>query len=157
MSADPAPLVHAATAVSLGGRCLLIEGAPGSGKSSLALALIDRGATLIGDDGVSLHPGSGGLLASPPPRIAGLLEVRNVGLLEFPTCRDVPVALVLRLDATAPRFIDAPGSATLCDFAVPAIALWPDSPVLYLRAEQAMVRWGLAGPASFQSARFSPD
>ena len=42
------------TAVAIGGRALLIDGPPGSGKSSLALALIDRGALLIGDDAVHL-------------------------------------------------------------------------------------------------------
>ncbi|MFM5886059.1 MAG: HPr kinase/phosphorylase, partial [Novosphingobium sp.] len=47
-------VLHQATAVAIGGRGVLIEGAPGSGKSSLALALIDRGAALIGDDGVAL-------------------------------------------------------------------------------------------------------
>ncbi|MEC7623469.1 MAG: serine kinase, partial [Pseudomonadota bacterium] len=42
------------TGVAIGGRVLLIEGPPGAGKSSLALALIDRGATLVGDDAVTL-------------------------------------------------------------------------------------------------------
>src|SRR3546814_11755709 len=42
------------SAVAIGGRAVLIIGPPGSGKTSLALALIDRGATLIGDDGVAL-------------------------------------------------------------------------------------------------------
>ncbi|HQA17982.1 MAG TPA: serine kinase, partial [Novosphingobium sp.] len=46
-------LVHQATCVAIKGRALLIEGPPGSGKSSMALALIDRGAALIGDDGVT--------------------------------------------------------------------------------------------------------
>ena len=44
-----------ASAVAINGRALLIEGEPGAGKSSLALALIDRGAQLIGDDGVALR------------------------------------------------------------------------------------------------------
>ncbi len=47
-------LIHQASCVAIGERALLIEGLPGSGKSSLALALIDRGATLVGDDGVVL-------------------------------------------------------------------------------------------------------
>lgn len=40
--------LHQATCVAIGGRGVLIEGLPGSGKSSLALALIDRGAQLVG-------------------------------------------------------------------------------------------------------------
>lgn len=136
-------LLHQASCVAIGKRAVLIEGAPGSGKSSLALALIDRGAVLVGDDGVALALAGGRLLASPPPRIAGLLEVRNVGLLTFPTVAAVPVALVLRLDPAAPRFIAAAGQAVLGGAALPLVRLWPDSPVLHLRAEHALTRWGL--------------
>src|SRR4029079_6360817 len=83
--------------VAIGGRGVLIEGEPGSGKSSLALALIDRGAVLVGDDGVTLETREGRLWASPPPNIAGLIEVRNVGLVTLAT-GSAPVALVIRLD-----------------------------------------------------------
>ena len=82
-------LVHPATCVAVHGRAVLIEGPSGSGKSALALALIDRGAVLIGDDGVTLEQRGNALLASPPPRIAGLLEVRNLGLLTFPVAAAV--------------------------------------------------------------------
>ena len=60
-------LSYQATCVAIGGRAVLIEGEPGSGKSSLALALIDRGAALIGDDGVRLELRGNRLYASPPP------------------------------------------------------------------------------------------
>ncbi|MET0251667.1 MAG: HPr kinase/phosphatase C-terminal domain-containing protein [Novosphingobium sp.] len=132
-----------ATAVGIAGRALLIEGPPGIGKSSLALALIDRGAGLIGDDGVLLEAVDGRLLASPPPRIAGKLEVRNLGLLDFPTLGGVPVALVVRLDPAAERFIDAAQSIELAGATLPLIALWPHAPVLPLRAELALERYGL--------------
>ncbi len=137
-------VLHRAGAVAIGARALLIEGPPGSGKSSLALALIDRGAVLIGDDGVTLAEEDGRQLASPPPRTAGLLEVRNVGLLSFPTATDVPVALVVRLDPAAPRFIEAAEHTELAGQPVPLVRLWPDTPVLALRAEQALSRYGLA-------------
>lgn len=52
---------HQATCIAIGGRALLIEGPPGSGKSSLALSLIDRGAMLIGDDSVLLEARHGRL------------------------------------------------------------------------------------------------
>ena len=57
--------LYQATCVAIEGRGLMIEGSPGSGKSSLALALIDRGAMLIGDDGVLLEPRGDRLHASP--------------------------------------------------------------------------------------------
>lgn len=134
--------LHQATCVAIGGRAVLIEGKPGSGKSSLALALIDRGAVLVGDDGVALAARDGQLHASPAPAIAGLLEVRNVGLLTYPTTADVPVALVLRLDPDAPRFIDAAELVERGGVRLPQVRLWPDSPVLALRAEAALTRWG---------------
>ena len=136
-------VAHQATGVALQGRGLLIEGPPGSGKSSLALALIDRGAVLVGDDAVLLEARGGRLLASPPPRIAGKLEVRNLGLLDFATANDVPVALVVRLDPAAPRFIDAAETLELCGVALPLVRLDPRSPVLHLTAEHALISYGL--------------
>lgn len=143
MSAPSRPLAHQATCVALRGRGVLIEGPPGSGKSSLALALIDRGAVLVGDDGVLLEARAGAVLARPHPNIAGKLEVRNLGLLDFPVLDEVPVALVLRLDPSAPRYIEEAQEAILAGTPLPLVRLWPDSPVLALRAELALSRYGL--------------
>ncbi|HEX7751384.1 MAG TPA: HPr kinase/phosphatase C-terminal domain-containing protein [Novosphingobium sp.] len=143
MSEASAGTPHQATCVAIGPRALLIEGAPGSGKSSLALALIDRGGRLIGDDGVLLEAHGGALIARPHPNTKGLIEVRNLGLVPLPVCEAAPVALALRLDAAAPRFIEEPETLTLLDIALPLIRLWPDSPVLPLRAELALQRYGL--------------
>ncbi len=133
-----------ASCVAIDGRALLIEGPPGSGKSNLALALIDRGAVLIGDDGVHLEAKDGQLYASPPPNIAGLVEVRNLGLLTFPTTAHVPVALAVRLDAAAERFIDSPDTVVMCDVRLPLIRLWPDTPLLAVKAELALRTYGLS-------------
>jgi serine kinase of HPr protein (carbohydrate metabolism regulator) len=129
--------LHQASCVAIEGRALLIEGPPGSGKSSLALALIDRGAALVGDDGVRLERREGRLWALPPPAIAGLIEIRNVGLVTFEPV-SAAVALLVRLDAAAERHPDGPEQATLLGCAIPLIRLWPDSPVLALRAQHAL-------------------
>jgi serine kinase of HPr protein (carbohydrate metabolism regulator) len=135
-------VAYQASAVAIGGRAVLIEGPPGIGKSSLALALIDRGASLIGDDAVMLEAGEGALLAHPHPRVAGLIEVRNVGLVTLPVVAAVPVALVLLLDAAAPRHIDAAEIVQRAGVMLPLVRLWPDSPVLALRAELALAQYG---------------
>jgi serine kinase of HPr protein (carbohydrate metabolism regulator) len=134
--------LHQAGCVAIGGRGVLIEGAPGTGKSSLALALIDRGAILVGDDGVSLEARDGTLFASPAQNIAGLIEVRNVGIVTRPTVAAIPVALVLRLDPAAPRHVDQAERVNIAGIKLPMIRLWPDSPVLALRAELALEHYG---------------
>lgn len=121
---------------------MLIEGPPGSGKSSLALALIDRGACLIGDDGVELAVCEGRLHASPPPNIRGLMEIRNVGLVEMPTAKGI-VCLAIRLDPAAPRYVRAATESVICGCKVPAIDLFTDSWALPLRAEWALRIHGL--------------
>lgn len=134
--------LHCATCVALNGRALLIEGPSGSGKSMLALSLIDRGAVLVGDDGVALERRGDQLIASPPPRITGLLEVRNLGLLQFPVASAVPVALVLRIDPDAPRFIEAAERVELGGAELPLVRVWSGGSELALKAELALGRYG---------------
>ena len=136
--------LHQASCVAIRGRGLLIEGRPGSGKSSLSLALLDRGGSLVGDDGVLVEARLGRLFASPPPNTRGLLEVRNVGLIERPVCEEAEIALVLRLDQDAPRFVDEAERYAIAGIALPLVRLWPESPVLHLRAELALERFGIA-------------
>ena len=134
---------HQATCVMVGRRALLIEGEPGAGKSSLALALIDRGAVLVGDDGVLLDVDGETLLASPHPNIAGKLEVRNLGIVDMPSVVAAPVALVVLLDPQAPRFVSGAETAVRAGVVLPLIRLTPETPVLPLRAELALAQYGL--------------
>ena len=136
--------LHQATGIAIGGRGILIEGPPGSGKTSLALALIDRGATLIGDDGVAIEVADGRLFASPPPATSGLLEVRNVGIITRTVAQRIPIALVLRFDREAPRHVEAAEPYAILGCTLPLIRLYPDSPVLALRAELALSWHGIA-------------
>ena len=134
-------ILRQATGVAIGGRGVLIEGASGAGKSSLALALIDRGATLVGDDGVLLELRGERLWALPPPHTSGLLEIRNVGLVTLPAS-PAPVALVVELRPDAPRLPEAAGEAALAGVTMPLIALHPDSAILHLRTEWALALHG---------------
>ena len=97
--------VHA-TAVSIGGRAVLIVGPSKAGKSRLALALIDastsrRRIRLIGDDRVLLSRYAGGLLAKPHPRTAGFLERRGLGIVAMAHEASAPVAGIVDLGCEA--------------------------------------------------------
>jgi serine kinase of HPr protein (carbohydrate metabolism regulator) len=99
-------IVHAGC-VALAGRAVLIRGPSGSGKSDLALRLIDRGWVLVSDDYTSLSEAAGRLMASPPATIAGKIELRGVGILERPYRAEVPVALLVDLAGPPERMPEA--------------------------------------------------
>ncbi|MEM9501527.1 MAG: HPr kinase/phosphatase C-terminal domain-containing protein [Pseudomonadota bacterium] len=139
----PAPQLIQASAVAIDGRALLIEGEPGSGKSSLALALIDRGAQLIGDDGVTLRLEGSQVRACPPPNIAGLLEIRNVGLVEVETAPPTPLALILSLHENAERLPESPTQRNVLGLAIPQLAFTPGSIAPAQRTEWALRQHGL--------------
>ena len=136
--------VFAASAVAIGEVALAIEGAPGSGKSSLALALIDRGAVLIGDDAVHLARRGDDLVASPPPNIEGLIEVRGVGLFEMPLSPPRPLAIVLSLGVGGERLPERAQTRTILGVDVPCLAFQPGTITPAVRAEMALARFGLS-------------
>lgn len=98
--------IHA-TCVAVAGRGVLLMGPPGSGKSSLALRLIDqpgcglngieKPARLVADDQVVLRHGGNRLVASAPPNLAGKIEVRGLGIMEIAAETEAEVTLVVEL------------------------------------------------------------
>lgn len=74
--------IHATT-VALNGDAVLLRGASGSGKSDLALRLIDEGWDLVADDYTELHEADGALCARAPENIQGLIEVRGIGIVRI--------------------------------------------------------------------------
>ena len=87
-----------ATAVAYYGSGILIRGPSGSGKSDLALRLIDDDADLIADDRVVIKVVGKELRLSPPESISGLIEVRGIGVVKIKTIRDIPLCLVVELE-----------------------------------------------------------
>jgi len=86
-TAAPAPV--AASCVLLGARAVLIRGPSGSGKSTLAWTLIEEPGTfsfarLVCDDYILLEARDGRLMARPVAAIAGLIEIRGLGVVPFP-------------------------------------------------------------------------
>ncbi len=96
--ADP-DIVHA-TAVAVGGHALLIVGKSGSGKSSLALEMMVRGAELVADDRVVLSASGGKLYAKAPETLRGLIEARGLGVLKTDFVETAEIIAVLDLNET---------------------------------------------------------
>lgn len=133
----------AACAVAIDGRAVLIQGAPGSGKSELALVLVDRGARLIADDQSRIWREGEHLLTAPPPTIAGLIEVRNLGLKPMDYISHIPAALLVTLDPEAPRWIESADRTSLADVVLPWVRLFPRTPALAIKVEMALRDHGL--------------
>lgn len=117
-----AETVHAST-VATDGRAVLIMGPSGSGKSDLALRLLDRGFTLVSDDQTIVRKDGSRLLASAPPNIAGKLEIRGIGIVEMDAVRDVPVALLVELTSDIQRLPDDNHERPILGVELPLISI----------------------------------
>ena len=118
-------LIHA-TCVAVSGRGVLLRGPAGSGKSDLALRLIDGGAALVADDQVALTARDGRLFARPPETIAGNIEARGIGVMTLPHDAEAPVALVI--DLVAPDQVERMPDPARCRYLgieLPLVALAP--------------------------------
>ncbi len=89
-------LVHG-TAVAIDGEAVLLRGPSGAGKSDLALRLIDRGARLVADDQTQLRRRDEWVVVQAPDPIAGMIEVRGVGLVRVDWLAEAKLALIADL------------------------------------------------------------
>lgn len=129
-------------AVAIDGRGVLILGGSGSGKSDLALRLIDRGATLIADDQVELVPRGGCLHACALATIHGKIEVRGIGIVDVEVTA-APIALVVDVDR-APDRLPEIETIDLHGVQLPAVALAPFAASAPIKVELALKRFGLS-------------
>jgi len=116
-------LLHASCA-ALEGEAVLILAPPGGGKSDLLLRLLGRGWDLVADDQLILKAVDGRLHASPPPELAGRMEVFGLGLVEGLPWRAAPLRLAARLVPRAQvSRLPAPQSWEALDLALPLLEM----------------------------------
>ncbi len=127
------------TAVALEGMAVLLIGRPGSGKSDLALRLIDRGALLIADDQTVLRRAGGDLLASAPAALARKIELRGIGIVACPASAPAPLRLAVSLDQT-PERLPHPETRVWQGVSVPQLRLRPFEPSAAIKLEWALRR-----------------
>jgi HPr kinase/phosphorylase len=99
--ATPSIWLHA-SCVELSRTGIVLLGPSGSGKSDLALRLIDLGARLVADDQLGVERQGDRLLGRPAEPLAGLLEVRGFGIVKLPWHTVCPLGLAVGLDPVGP-------------------------------------------------------
>ena len=144
MSPPPSPseTIHA-SCVAIGGRGVLISGRSGSGKSDLALRLIDRGAKLVSDDYTLVRQSGGRLIAAAPATIAGKIELRGIGLVDLAAARDVPLCLLADLDRPPERLPEMLDRATVAGMELPVIGVAALEASAPIKLEYALQLFGL--------------
>jgi HPr kinase/phosphorylase len=129
MAAGEAPSQHA-SAVLADARAVLIRGPAGAGKSRLAIALITAAQTgllkfarLVGDDRVHLEACHGRVLVRPAEKLAGLIEVRGVGVRRIEHEPVAAVGLVVDLAADDAERLPTEAEAVICGVRLPRLAV----------------------------------
>ncbi len=132
-----------ATCVAIDKMGVLIRGPSGSGKSDLALRLIDAGARLVADDRCDIQIDNGRVMASAPTTIAGLLEVRGLGIMRIEALSRIPVSLLI--DLVAEKDIERlpePTTVDIAGVAISAIRLDPFSASAAAKVRMALAQVG---------------
>lgn len=134
--------LHAST-VAIDGRAVLIEGRSGSGKSDLALRLIDRGARLVSDDYTVVRRREGTLKASAPTTIAGRIEVRGLGILTVEHLAEAPIGLVVSIGEPVERLPEPGGVRSIAGVAIPLVAIDALTASAPIKVEHALALFGI--------------
>jgi HPr kinase/phosphorylase len=143
--------VHA-SCIEIAGAGVLLRGPSGSGKSDLALRLIDHGARFVGDDRIDLAAEDGALIARAPSTIAGKIEIRGIGILALPSVARSRVRLAVDLvSPSALERLPEPRHCTYLGIELPLIAVAPfesSAPAKLRAAATALVRGRPLGSAA---------
>ncbi|MGF1502501.1 MAG: HPr kinase/phosphorylase [Paracoccaceae bacterium] len=122
-SAGPDGITMHGSAVALRDQGLLITGEPGAGKTSLAVEMMALGAELIADDWVQIERGRAvGLVISAPKPIAGLVELRGIGLIRLPHMDQAPLTCIVDMNRSTRDRLPMPHRRTLLGVACPVVS-----------------------------------
>ena len=132
-----------ASCVASEGRAVLISGPSGSGKSDLALRLLDRDFVLVSDDRTIVRKVGARLIASPPETIKGKLEIRGVGIVEVETVSNVPVALFVELTSDIQRIPDDSRERLIMGTGIPLVSVDAMTASAASKVAMALGRLGL--------------
>ena len=126
-------------------RGALIEGPSGVGKSDLALRALATGFRLVADDRVLVFPSAGRLYGKPPAALAGLLEVRGLGVGPQQALDFCEVAMIVRCvaDPTTIARLPDPRFDTLLQVRVPVFDLWPLEPAAPAKVRRMLEHLGV--------------
>ncbi|MET3666573.1 HPr kinase/phosphorylase [Caulobacter sp. 1776] len=127
-------------------RGALIEGPSGIGKSDLALRALETGFRLVADDRTVVFASGGRLWGKAPEALAGLIEVRGLGVVAACALPFAPIALVIRC-VERPEAVERlpdPRAETILDISVPVFDLWPREPAAPVKIRRMMQSLGVA-------------
>ncbi len=142
------PMNLHATCIAMDGYGILLRGPSGSGKSDLALRMIDQytNVILVADDRVDVAAQRDAVYASVPASIAGKLEVRGIGIVEMPHAPRVKLVLLVDLvDAGCIPRMPEPAFEEILGVRLPRIALAP-----FAASAPAKLRQALRAEYAFQ-------
>jgi serine kinase of HPr protein (carbohydrate metabolism regulator) len=126
-------------------RGALIEGASGVGKSDLALRALEQGFRLVADDRVVTFSAGGRLYGRAPEPLAGLIEIRGLGVVDAAAVSFAEIALVIRC-VEAPEQVERlpePCFERILGVDVPVFDLWPREPAAPVKIRRMMQSLGV--------------
>jgi serine kinase of HPr protein (carbohydrate metabolism regulator) len=140
-----------------GWRGVLIEGASGSGKSDLALRAVQAGWSLIADDRTLVWRSGDALFGRAPDTLAGLIEIRGLGVVPAPFRRFVEICLLARcMQGRDIQRSPEPSDETLSGVVLPTIAIAALEASATAKLGQALTCIGLQPQRAYLAHRASP-
>lgn len=126
-------------------RGALIQGPSGVGKSDLALRALEAGFRLVADDRVVAFANAGRAWGKPHETLAGLLEIRGLGVVRTPALPFCEIALVIRCVETpeAVERLPDPQFTPIAGVSIPVFDLWPREPAAPLKIDRMMQSLGV--------------